>query len=217
MSTTKIKICGIRRMKDIEYVNEFLPDYIGFIFADSKRYIEPSYAKQLIEKLNPQIKTVGVFVNAEIDKIAEISSMLNLDVIQLHGDEDNNYILKLRNKKLKEVWKALSVKNSDDLEKLSKINPDRFLLDAYKKGERGGSGESFNWDILRGVDCGEIILAGGLNCGNIENAIKKVRPYMIDISSGAESDGFKDREKVRKCIELVRAATVGASRNAVTG
>lgn len=203
---TKIKICGLRRIEDVEYVNEFSPDYIGFIFADSKRYVEPSYAKMLIEKLNPKIKTVGVFVNEDIKKISEISSMLNLDVIQLHGDENNDYILKLRNEKLREIWKAVSVKSSDDLEKMSEIKADRILLDTYKKGERGGSGESFNWDILESVNCGDIILAGGLNSGNIRNAIKEVRPYMVDVSSGAESDGFKDREKIKKCIEAVRAA-----------
>ncbi len=203
---TKIKICGLRRMEDIEYVNEFLPDYIGFIFADSKRYVEPSCVKMLIEKLSPEIKTVGVFVNEDINKISEISSMLNLDVIQLHGDENNDYILKLRNEKLREIWKAVSVKNSDDLEKMSKIKADRILLDTYKKGERGGSGESFNWDILASVNCKDIILAGGLNCGNIRNAIQEVRPYMVDVSSGAESDGFKDREKIKKCIEAARRA-----------
>lgn len=203
---TKIKICGLRRMEDIEYVNEFSPDYIGFIFADSKRYVEPSCVKRLIEKLSPEIKTVGVFVNEDINKISEISSMLNLDVIQLHGDENNDYILKLRNEKLREIWKAVSVKNSDDLEKMSKIKADRILLDTYKKGERGGSGESFNWDILENVNCEDIILAGGLNCGNIRNAIQEVRPYMVDVSSGTESDGFKDREKIKKCIEAARRA-----------
>ncbi len=205
-----IKVCGLRRTEDIEYANELHPDYVGFIFAPSKRQVSKEFAVQLNSKLNSKIKTVGIFVNEELDTVLDISETVKLDVIQLHGDEDKDYISQLK-EKLKqrditvEVWKAIRVKNKESLEGILDIDVEGLLLDTYSKDAYGGLGECFNWDIVSDLNSTKkIILAGGLDETNIICAKSTVKPDIIDVSSGIETDGFKDYEKMKRFIEKGR-------------
>lgn len=198
---SKVKICGLKRIEDINYVNEAMPDYIGFIFAKSKRYIDINEALNLRTNLNNGIKVIGVFVNEDINKIKEICDKGIIDIIQLHGDEDNNYIMRLKSIVQNKIIKAIRVKKKiEDFNYLS----DYYLFDTYTDGEYGGTGKSFNWELLSRYNK-EAFLAGGLNEGNIISAIKLVKPYCVDISSGVEVNGKKNREKIINIINLVRS------------
>jgi phosphoribosylanthranilate isomerase len=199
---TKIKICGLTREVDIHYVNELKPEYIGFVFAKSKRRVSADEALQLTGKLNKEINTVGVFVNESIETVKEIAYKAKLDILQFHGDEDMHY---MNNFKDFEVWKALSVKNESDLQGIDEYENIRLLLDSKVEGMQGGSGKTFDWNILKKANLEhKIILAGGLNCENIAQALKTVQPYAVDVSSGVESNGFKDYEKIKEFIGKVR-------------
>ena len=204
---TKIKICGLKRMEDIEYVNELLPDYAGFVFAKSSRQVTLSEVAKLIGLLDEKIKTVGVFQDEEIENVKCIAGYLKLDVIQLHGSEDGDYIKKLSNFK---VWKAAGIDSEalcldECINRMSEYDAEGILLDSSVNGVKGGTGRSFRWDIINNLNSGKkIILAGGINPENIENAIKKVRPYAVDVSSGIEEDGIKSYEKMKKIIEKAR-------------
>lgn len=208
----KIKICGIRRHQDIEYVNEFLPDYIGFIFAKSKRQITSTECLVLKKELDPSIKTVGVFVNESLEKVISTTLVANLDVIQLHGDETKEYILDLKNKlknspSLKDtlVWKAIRVKGKKDIISGDKLPVDCLLLDSFSKQSYGGTGKTIDLDIIKSSTIkNQFFLAGGLNIDNILNTLSEVSPYGVDISSGVETDGFKDRNKIEKIINCIR-------------
>lgn len=208
----KIKICGIRRHQDIEYVNEFLPDYIGFIFAKSKRQITSTECLVLKKELDPSIKTVGVFVNESLEKVISTTLVANLDVIQLHGDETKEYILDLKNKlknspSLKDtlVWKAIRVKGEKDIISGDKLPVDCLLLDSFSKQSYGGTGKTIDLDIIKSSTIkNQFFLAGGLNIDNILNTLSEVSPYGVDISSGVETDGFKDRNKIEKIINCIR-------------
>lgn len=198
---TKVKICGLKRREDVLYANELKSDYVGFVFAESKRRIDMYKAKELIDCLDESIKTVGVFLNSSLDDVKEISEFCNLDIIQLHGDETPEYCSSLS----KDVWKAFRVKNRDSLSELRRYNANGYLLDTYVKGAYGGTGETFNWDLASKVS-GEkfIILAGGLSEDNIAEAIDIVKPAVVDVSSGVEINGFKDFDKMKRFIERVR-------------
>lgn len=208
----KIKICGIRRHQDIEYINEFLPDYIGFIFAKSKRQITSTECLVLKKELDPSIKTVGVFVNESLEKVISTTLVANLDVIQLHGDETKEYILDLKNKlknspSLKDtlVWKAIRVKGEKDIISGDKLPVDCLLLDSFSKQSYGGTGKTIDLDIIKSSTIkNQFFLAGGLNIDNILNTLSEVSPYGVDISSGVETDGFKDRNKIEKIINCIR-------------
>ncbi len=197
----KVKICGLKREEDILYVNELKPDYVGFVFAQSKRQVDKYRAKELIKDLDKNIKKVGVFLNAPAKEVKEISEYCNLDIIQLHGDEDPIYCKSFS----KEVWKGFRIKDKDSLKELVNYNTYGFLLDTFKKGAYGGTGEIFNWDIVSDISKDKfVILAGGLNPENIQQAIKAVKPTVVDVSSGVEITGLKDYKKIRKFIENVR-------------
>lgn len=208
---TKVKICGISRLEDISYVNKLLPDYIGLVFASSKRQVIISQAKDLIKALDKNVKTVGVFVNEDCDKVRSISKLLKLDILQFHGNEDEEYI---KNFNDFTIWKSLSIniviekKIIDNQKKIDNINNfaiDAILLDSYIKGTNGGSGKSFDWSIIENLNIRKnIILAGGLNLENITKAINMVKPCCVDISSGVESNGIKSFEKMKKFINKVR-------------
>ena len=201
---TKIKICGLKRLQDIEYVNEFLPDFIGFVFAGTKRRITDEKAKELKAALNPEIKSVGVFVNDTLEHISFLANNNIIDIIQLHGDEDRKYIADLRKLTDKKIIKAVRVKDSMSVQEAKELNADYLLLDTYSNsGEYGGTGKTFNRELIP-KDISEYFLAGGLNQDNLEEIIKEVKPYAVDLSSGVETDGFKDREKIKKVIEIVR-------------
>ncbi|MDD3224858.1 MAG: phosphoribosylanthranilate isomerase [Clostridium sp.] len=208
---TKIKICGIRRIEDIEYVNKLLPDYIGFVFAKSRRQIEIKDAKGLSLLTDNRIKKIGVFVNEDIKVVKEIADTVKLYALQFHGNEDEEYV---SNFKEYRVWKSMSIDvdtvNIEDYEKqISKINESlvqSVVLDSISKSKFGGSGVSFDWDIVKKLSIKKkLILAGGLNSNNVLEAINKAKPYAVDVSSGVETDGFKDFYKIKKFIEKVRS------------
>ncbi|MDI3528317.1 MAG: phosphoribosylanthranilate isomerase [Thermoanaerobacter sp.] len=198
----KVKICGLRRKEDIEYANELKPDYVGFVFAKSKRQIEVEQALDLISLLDKEIKTVGVFVNEPVENVLKIAQTLNLDVLQFHGDETQDYVDNFKNFT---VWKAIRIKDKEDLEKTKEFRVNSFVFDTLTKKEYGGTGKTFNWEVLKGFELNvPIILAGGLNENNVEEAIKIVNPYGVDVSSGVETEGYKDFKKLKSFIEKVR-------------
>lgn len=201
---SKIKICGLKRIEDIKYANELKPDYVGFVFAGSKRKLTFDQARELKKYLNPDIPVVGVFVNEKIDFISKLISDKIVDCVQLHGDEDETYIKKLRNVFDGDIIKAARVRSREDIEAIQNIGANYLLLDAYSPNEYGGSGESFDSSLIP-EDLEGYFLAGGLNESNIKDLILKHHPYAIDVSSGVETDGFKDKDKMKKVIDIVRS------------
>ena len=200
-----IKICGITKLSEIEDLNELRPDYIGFVFAKSKRQIDGKTAYRLKENLDKDIKTVGVFLNNTEEDILNVLKEVELDVIQLHGDEDNNFIDRLKKKVKCDIWKAVSISTKEDMDKAMSYNVDTLLLD----GSNPGSGIAFDWKTLKDINVNKrIFLAGGINEENVLEGIREVKPDGIDTSSGVEIidelGRRKDREKMRRLIRKVR-------------
>lgn len=196
---TNIKLCGLKRQYDIEYVNDLHPEYIGFVFAkNSKRYISPQNAKILKNNLDNNIIAVGVFVNEEIDTIIELVKNNIIDAVQLHGDEDNNYINTLRKFIDCKIIKAFKIKSKEDIFTANNSSADYILLDSG-----AGSGETFDWSIINEIKR-EYFLAGGLTSENVEKAITEFKPFAVDASSSLETNGFKDKEKMIAFINAVR-------------
>ncbi len=196
----KIKICGLRRFEDIEIVNKYKPDYIGFVFADSPRKITYDLACQLKANLDSKIKSVGVFVNEDVDTIAELCRNGIIDAVQLHGEEDESYICELKEKTDNvEVIRAVVISDDGNLEEYENSNADYLLLDSGK-----GSGKTFNWNLVNGDSNKKLFIAGGLNSDNISQAINEFNPYAVDLSSSLESNGFKDELKIKKIMEVVK-------------
>lgn len=203
---SKIKICGLRRTEDILAVNEYLPDYIGFVFSQSRRQVTAEQARLLKEKLNPKIKAAGVFVNEPVSFIAKLVEKGVIDLVQLHGDEDGAYIRLLKREVSRPVIKAVRVQSVEQINRAQRLPCDYLLLDAYSKNAYGGTGDKFRWDIIPQNLSKPFFLAGGINESNIARAVKEARPYCIDVSSGAETGGFKDKEKIKQIINIVRGA-----------
>ena len=247
--TPKVKMCGISKVETIPAVVEAKPDYMGLVFAPSKRQVTVDQAKTLVEELHKQygnrysreevqcsndvvqdgavigavhegtltstenasptlihqeaIKTVGVFVNETLENLVTIATDANLDAVQLHGDEDEAFIKALKEKTDVEVWKAVQIRSSTDAEAWIDSSADMLLFDAYHKDERGGTGEVFDWSCLDEFER-PFMLAGGIDSTNVAHAIRTVRPYGIDISSGIETDGVKDDEKIKAFTNIVR-------------
>ena len=197
---SKIKICGLRRIEDIEAVNHALPDYIGFVFAQSRRRVDIKTAVMLKEKLDIGIKAVGVFVNEDISAISEIVQSGIIDLIQLHGDEDDLYIERLKEICDCPVIKAVGVGSTLPL--LPKA-ADYLLFDTIST-QRGGVGKAFDWNILNEYHNMPYFLAGGLSTENVSEALSQLLPFCVDVSSGVETDGFKDPEKINEFVQLVR-------------
>jgi len=195
----KIKICGLTRLCDIEAVNIAKPEYIGFVFAESKRKVTPEQAAKLRAKLLPDIIPVGVFVNETPENILTLVRSGIIDAIQLHGGETEIFIRKIKALTNKPVIKAVSVLKSGDAQKQIDTQADYLLLD--NKG--GGTGQTFNWDLIGEVKK-PFFLAGGLNIENINSAIIKTNPFAVDISSGVEIDGLKNSEKIISIISIIR-------------
>ncbi len=195
----KIKICGLTRRQDIDAVNTALPDYIGFVFAKSRRQVDEMQAKALKAALNPSIKAVGVFVNEEIGKIIRLCNSQVIDLIQLHGDENEDYIKKLKNCVPNKIIKAVRVKNREDIKKAMAFSSDYLLFDAYHESMYGGLGRTFDWSLISGVNR-PFFLAGGINSDNIMRAITQCSPYCIDVSSGVETNGYKDPKKIMDIV-----------------
>ena len=198
---TKIKMCGLSRTEDIEAANSIKPDYIGFVFAEiSKRRVSALEASKLKSKLAPEIKAVGVFLD---DKLDFVASMLNLgivDVVQLHGSENEEYIEKVREITNKPIIKAFIIRSKEDVERAEKSTADYILLDGGK-----GEGKVFDWSLLKAIKR-PFFLAGGLNPDNAADAVKALKPYAVDVSTGIETDGVKDREKMAAFANAVRKA-----------
>ncbi len=203
----KLKLCGIRRVEDVEYLNEFPPDYAGFIFAPTRRYVSPENAKKLISRLDPKIKTVGVFVDMPISEMKAFAHML--DVFQLHGGENEEYISQLRKiiPEKCEIWKAVRLKAAEDIDKAERLSADRLLIDAYDPNEYGGTGKSARIDLILNREIAKpFFIAGGISADNISEVSKLLcgRAYGFDVSSGIETDGVKDREKIKHLTEIFR-------------
>ena len=223
--TPKIKMCGISKIETIPAVIEANPDYMGLVFAPSKRQVTVDQAKTLVEELHKQyanrynrdaeqysnqtlihqefIKTVGIFVNETLDNLVTIATEVNLDAVQLHVDEDEAFIQSLKERTNVEVWKAVQIRSAADAETWIDSSADMLLFDAYHKDERGGTGEVFDWSCLDEFER-PFMLAGGIDSTNVARAIRTVRSYGIDISSGIETDGVKDNEKITAFTKLVR-------------
>ena len=256
--TLKVKMCGISKVETIPAVVEAKPDYMGLVFAPSKRQVTVDQAKTLVEELHKQygnrysreevqcsndvvqdgavigavqegtatgdahegtltstenasptlihqeaIKTVGVFVNETLENLVTIATEVNLDVVQLHGDEDEAFIQSLKERTNVEIWKAVQIRSAADAEAWIDSSADMLLFDAYHKDERGGTGEVFDWSCLDEFER-PFMLAGGIDSTNVARAIRTVRPYGIDISSGIETDGVKDDEKIKAFTNIVR-------------
>jgi len=204
-----IKICGITNREDADLAVECGVDLVGFNFySQSSRYIEPERAKEIAAGLPPEISKVGVFVNASVEKIAEIARQVGLDVVQLHGDETPEVVLRLRSETSLEIIKALRVAPGFEPATAGTYSADAVLLDSYSAKERGGTGKTFDWTIVKEVQAvaERVFLAGGLTAENISQAIREVRPFAVDVCSSIESSpGKKDPKKVRQFIQAVRA------------
>jgi len=195
----KVKICGLSRPCDIEAANAEKPDYIGFVFAESRRKVSRSKAADLRRLMLPEIIPVGVFVNESIENILSLIHDKTIDIVQLHGSEDEEYIHELKTQTDKPIIKAINVQSKGDVQRWSETSADFLLLDH----ENGGTGQSFDW-MLIGYSHKPYFLAGGLNPQNITDAISKTSPYCVDASSGVESTGVKDLEKISEFIRRAR-------------
>ena len=211
--TPKVKMCGISKVETIPAIVDAKPDYMGLVFAPSKRQVTVEQAKILIEELHKQcinhydikvVKTVGVFVNETLDNLVRIADTANLDAVQLHGDEDEAFIQSLKERTNVEVWKAIQIRSAADVEEWIDSSADMLLFDAYHKDERGGTGEVFDWSSLDAFER-PFMLAGGIDSTNVARAIRTVRPYGIDISSGIETNGVKDDEKITAFTKIVKS------------
>lgn len=196
---TRIKLCGLSHLQEIQEANRLMPQYIGFVFAPkSRRYIEPQKARELKKYLNPAIQAVGVFVNEEPEVVAELLNSGVIDMAQLHGSEDENYICQLRSYTNKPLIQAFSIKTRQDAANAEKSSAEYVLLDSG-----AGTGVPFDWKLIRGVQR-PYFLAGGLGIYNVEEAVRTLKPYAVDVSSGIETDGQKDRGKMADFVAAVR-------------
>lgn len=196
---TKIKLCGLSRIEDIEAANMLKPDFIGFVFAaKSKRRVSHLKAAELKSKLNPETKAVGVFLDDDLDTVGALMNLGIVDMVQLHGSEDEEYIAKLRAITDKPIIKAFIINNENDVRLAEESSADYILLDGGK-----GEGRAFNWKLLEEIKR-PFFLAGGLNTDNAEAAVADLHPFAVDVSTGIETDGVKDKEKMTAFVAAVR-------------
>ncbi len=200
---TQIKLCGLSRQEDITYVNQLLPEYIGFVFYEkSKRNVSFETAKALKESLDPRIKAVGVFVDAGASFIKKLTDAGVIDLVQLHGNEDEDYIAALRDTVNAPVIKAFKVKSAEDIALANASTADYVLLDSGM-----GTGKAFDWKMLAGMKR-RFFLAGGLSADNVSEAISLCKPCAVDVSSMIETDGVKDFRKMKEFVAAVRGSRV---------
>lgn len=196
---TKIKLCGLSRQCDIEWANELHPDYIGFVFAqNSKRYISPEKASTLKQALASEIMAVGVFVDETAENVAYLLNQKIIDIAQLHGKESDEYINRLRKLTEKPIIKAFRISSSTDIVTAENSKADFILLDSG-----AGTGTVFDWELIQNINR-PYFLAGGLYPNNVKSAIETLRPYAVDVSSGIETNGLKDKTKMADFITAVR-------------
>ncbi|MCD7730558.1 MAG: phosphoribosylanthranilate isomerase [Oscillospiraceae bacterium] len=204
--SVKLKFCGLRRKCDISFANETKPDYIGFIFAPSKRMISCKEAKELKKDLNPQIKAVGVFVDCPIEQLADYDDVA--DIFQFHGHENEEYIAEVRKRfSDKEIWKAARLRNFSDIENVAFLDADKYVLDAFSKAAYGGTGRRIDAQLLEeavSILTKPLFIAGGIGSDNISETIRNIKPYGIDLSSSIETGGFKDLNKMNEIITILR-------------
>lgn len=200
---TRIKVCGLKRPCDIEAVNAAKPDFAGFIIEvpKSSRNVSRDTVRELTKGLSPDILPVGVFVNAPVELVAELLEEGTIAIAQLHGQESEDYIRELRGKTKKPLIKAFSIRTSEDMERALRSSADYLLLDQGS----GGTGKTFDWSLVPEIRR-PFFLAGGLGLTNLKKAISQVKPWAVDLSSGLETEGLKDPEKIRAAVELVRKA-----------
>lgn len=200
MTTTKIKFCGLSRNCDIETANALSPDYVGFVFVkNSRRCVSFAQAKELKALLAPGILTVGVFVNEDPRTVAAFLEAGVIDAAQLHGDEDTDYIRGLKSLTKAPLIKAFGLRSIHDLPAVERSPADLVLLDS----PGGGTGRLFDWQLLEDIQR-PYFLAGGLSAENVGKAIARLRPFGVDVSSGIETGGYKDREKMTAFAAAVR-------------
>lgn len=199
---TKVKICGLKEKEHVKAAVEAGADAIGFVFAASKREITIEQARELAKEVPPGVLKIGVFVNPTIQEIETAVREVPLDFVQYHGNETPEFI---QSNSFPSI-KALSVRSEEDIDVAKQFNTDFYLFDAPGTDYQGGSGLTFNWQLMQGhsIPQEKIILAGGLNPANVEDAIKRVNPYMVDVSSGVEIEGRKDSELIRAFIRAVK-------------
>lgn len=196
---TRVKICGLRRPRDIEIVNEYKPDYVGFVFAVSKRQVSAESAKSLRKLLKEDIMAVGIFVNEEASRVSQLANEGIIDMIQLHGDEDEAYIARLKEMTNKPIIKAFSIRKKDDISRAKESSADYILLDSGS----GGTGTAFDWTLVKDIGR-DYFLAGGIDAKNVKDAVRRFHPFAVDISSGVETDGYKDRRKIDELMTAIR-------------
>ena len=200
---TKVKLCGLSRPEDIETANELLPDYIGFVLVPaSRRYVAPEQAARLRAHLSSRIRAVGVFADEEPEKVAALCRRGLIDLIQLHGREDEAYLDRLRRLTQTPVIQAYRIRDAECMERALRSSAEMILLDAG-----AGEGLCFDWSLLEGIRR-PYFLAGGLDSSNVAGAIRKLAPYAVDVSSGIETGGKKDRKKMHAFVRAVREETV---------
>ena len=198
---TRIKICGLTRLEDIQAVNEAKPDFCGFIvqFPKSRRNVTGAQLRTLREKLDESILPVGVFVNAPVELPAQLLNEGTISLAQLHGQENEDYIRQLKIMTDQLLIKAFSIKTEEDVKRAIRSEADYILLDQGA----GGTGETFDWSLVPSIKR-PWFLAGGLGCDNLETAIKMLHPWAVDLSSSVETDGHKDPDKIVKAVQTVR-------------
>lgn len=206
----KVKICGLRIKSDINIVNELKPDFVGFVFAKSKRQVSKEEVISLTKNLDKSIKTVGVFVNENIENILNIANSCKLDYIQLHGDETKQYIENIKKLSSVKIIKAFRIKDSESIKEIynfeeTDLKTDYYLVDAFQEGVYGGTGKTINLNLIEPlINNKKIILAGGLTSTNVESYIYKTKPFAVDISGGVETNGYKDYDKIKEFIKTIR-------------
>ena len=200
---TRIKICGLKTIEDIQAVNRWKPDFAGFVFAPGKRQITLEQAAELRRALDSKIQAVGVFVNAPLEEATALADAGVIQLIQLHVEEDAVYMENLRRRTDKPLIKAVAARSREEILEAENLPCEYLLLDAYRKGSPGGNGETFDWKIIPPLEK-PWFLAGGLSPENVEQAIKICRPFGVDVSSGVEIQGKKSQQRIREFIEKVR-------------
>ena len=195
----KIKFCGMKNLRDIEAVNRILPEYVGFVFWDkSRRYVTPEEASELKKRLDPRVQAVGVFLDEEPGMVEKLLGEGIIDLAQLHGHEDDETVRRLQERTGRQIIRACQIRTAADMEEALKSSADYLLLDSGT-----GSGRTFDWSLLRRPDK-PFFLAGGLSPENVAEAVRHLKPYGVDVSSGIETDGKKDHEKMSAFADAVR-------------
>lgn len=196
----RIKICGLRTVEDALFCAQMGADAVGFVFAESARRVEMEAARCMAAALPPFVQRIGVFVDAEKEWVERAANCIGLSALQFHGHEDADYCRSFT----LPVIKAVRVRNKADLEGLKDHPAAAVLLDTYDPLQAGGTGRAFDWSLAAGWLGKPVVLAGGLHAGNVAEAVKQVRPYAVDVSSGVESNGNKDQAKIQAFIAAVR-------------